>query len=157
MVQNEIGNKKNTFVIDDGTKLIRVENKFGEEICKIHIRGGDIGILDRYNELLQDFDKLVEPLSKVTLKDDGTSSFEDEWNTVKAVENELIQRINKMFDTKDAGNLFATRNAFSTINGEFYAEKVIEMLGNVVAQELAEESDKTKKRLEKYTKDIDNK
>jgi len=148
-------NDKNVFVIDDGTKEISINNKFGEEICKIHIRGGDIGILGRYNELLTDFDKLVEPLSTVTLKDDGTSSFEEDWAIVKKVESELIDRINKVFDTKDAGNLFTTRNAFSTINGEFYVEKVIEMLGNIVAQEMQTESQKSQKRLSKYTKDVE--
>ena len=148
-------NKKYTFEIDDGTKPYFFTNKFGEPIGEIHFRGGDISILDRYNELLADFDKIVEPLGDVRLKDDGTSSFDEDWAVIKSVEAKLIERINAVFDSRDASNLFKNRNAFSTINGEFYVEKVVQALGNVVAQEIAEETEKSKKRLSKYTKDVE--
>ena len=148
-------NNKNTFIIEDGTREYHFENKFGETIGEIHFRGGDISILDRYNELLADFDKIVEPLGNVKLKDDGTSSFEADWAVIKSVEAKLIERINAVFDSRDASNLFKNRNAFSTINGEFYVEKVVQALGNVVAQEIAEETEKSKKRLSKYTKDVE--
>lgn len=146
--------EKYTFTLDDGAKEYSFVNKFGEEIGKMHFRGGDISILDRYNALLNDFDKIVAPLADVSLKDDGTSSFDEDWKKIKEVEKALIERINAIFDSRDAQNLFANRNAFSTINGAFYVEKVIEALGNVVAQEMSEENDKAKKRLEKYTKDV---
>ena len=146
---------KYTFQIDDGTKRYEFTNKFGEPIGVMHFRGGDISIIERYNSLLTDFDKIVAPLSEVTLKDDGTSSFEADWEKVKGVEKEIIDRINAIFDSKDAQNIFKNRNAFSTINGSFYVEKVIEALGNVVAQEMSEEQDKAKKRLDKYTKGLE--
>ena len=145
---------KYNFQIDDGTKEYTFTNKFGQEIGVMHFRGGDIGIVDRYNSLLGDFSDIVKPLADVEIKDDGTSSFDDDWAVIKGVEKELIGRINAIFDSTDAENLFKTRNAFSTINGEFYVEKVISALGNVVAQEMEEESNKARKRLSKYTKDI---
>ena len=146
---------KYTFQIDDGSKCYQFTNKFGEPIGEMHFRGGDISIMDRYNSLLSDFDKIIAPLSEVKLKDDGTSSFEDDWAKIKDVEKAIIERINAIFDSRDAENLFTNRNAFSTINGVFYVEKVIEALGNVVAQEMSEENEKAKKRLAKYTKDMD--
>lgn len=146
--------EKNMFVIDDGTKEFTFTNRYGDEIGKMHFRGGDISILDRYNMLLTDFDKIVAPLSEITMKDDGTSSVDSDWSIIKKVEADLIERINAIFDSRDAQNLFTNRNAFSTINGEFYVEKVIEALGNVVAQEMTEENNKARKRLDKYTKDI---
>ena len=145
----------NIFVLDDGTKEITVENKFHEEICKIHIRGGDISILDRYNDLVKDFDKMVAPLAEIKLKNDGTTSMDDDWKIVKSVEKQFIDRINTLFDMKDAGNLFKTRNAFSTIGGVFYVEHVLKMLGEIVGQEIEEESKKSQKRIAKYTKDVD--
>jgi len=145
---------KYTFTLDDGSREYAFVNKFGEPIGTMHFRGGDISILERYNSLLTDFDKIVAPLSEVSMKDDGTSSVEADWEKIKEVEKALIERINAIFDSHDAENLFKNRNAFSTINGSFYVEKVIEALGNVVAQEMSEEQTKAKKRLEKYTKDI---
>lgn len=143
----------NIFVIDDGTKAITCTNSFGEEIGTFHIRGGDLSILDRYNSLLADFEKIIEPLKTVKLQDDGTSSFDDDWKVVKEVEATFIQRLNDIFGTKDIGNLFKDRNAFSTIGGEFYAEKVVDMLGKVVASEMAEETKKAEARLAKYKKE----
>ena len=144
----------NVFILDDGTKELTIQNNFGEEICKIHVRTGDISILDRYNELLNDFDKIVAPLSGINLKSDGTSSFEEEWKVIKGVEKELVDKLNKMFDTNDIDRLFASRNAFSTIGGVFYVEKVIDMLGKVIADALEQEAKETQKRVEKYTKDF---
>lgn len=145
------------FTLDDGTEELTINNSFGEEICKLHIRTGDIGIVDRYNAFVNDFDKIVAPLQDVSMKTDGTSSFDDDWAKIKSVEQELIERLNKIFDSRDIGNLFETRNAFSTIDGVFYAEKVIDMLGNVVTDAISEEAEKTQKRVSKYTKDVHRK
>lgn len=145
----------NAFIIDDGTKEITFNNQFGEEICKIHIRSGDISIIDRYQALMTDFDKLVAPLSDVKLQNDGTSSFDDDWKVIKDVEQNIIERINAIFDTKDAGKLFEQRNAFSTINGEFYVEKVLTALGEVVSREISHESELAQKRISKYMKGVE--
>ena len=149
-------NKKTTFVIDDGTRCYTFTNKFGDVIGEMHFRGGDISIIDRYNSLLSDFDKIIAPLSQIsTMKDDGTAVTDEDWGIIKDVEKELINRLNAIFDSHDCENLFKNRNAFSTINGEFYVEKIIQALGNVVAQEMNEEKEKTKKRLDKYTKGLE--
>ena len=145
------------FTLDDGTEELVVKNNYNEEIAKIHVRTGDISIVDRYNMFVNDFDDIIAPLSNVSLKSDGTSSFDDDWKTIKAVQEEVIGKLNAIFDSRDIGLLFEKRNAFSTINGVFFVEKVIEMLGNVVSESIAEETEKTKKRVDKYTKDIHRK
>ena len=151
---NEVRKK---FTIDDGTQSYTFTNQYGQEIGTIHIRGGDIGILDRYELLLKDFDKIVEPLSSIQMKIDGTSSFDEDWKTIKSVEQELINRINAVFDMQDGANLFTNRNAFSTINGHFYAENVIKALGELVSQEIEKETEITTERIDKYTKDVQKK
>lgn len=147
----------NIFTLDDGTEELTINNAYGQEIAKIHVRTSDIGIVDRYNELLKDFDKIIEPLGDVSMKSDGTSSFDDDWAKIKDVESELIDKLNAVFDSNDIDKLFETRNAFSTIGGVFYIEKVIEMLGGVVSEAIANETKKTQARVEKYTKDIHRK
>lgn len=142
------------FVVDDGTVELTITNNFKQEICKIHIRPADLSIIDRFNELTEGFADIVEPLKDLHLNNDGTTEVDSEWAKVKEIEKNLIDRLNSVFDSKDIGNLFAKRNAFSTVGGEFYIEKVIEMLGNVVNQEMEAESNKMQKRLEKYTKDL---
>ena len=81
---------------------------------------------------------------------------EDNWAILKKVEGELIQRINALLDSDDANEIFSVRNAFSSINGKFFVEHVIEMLGNVISAYLEEEAELTKARITPYTEDVDN-
>ena len=146
--------RNNVFVLDDGTREIIVNNNFGEEICKLHIRSGDLSIMDRYKELMKEYPDIIAPLASLHMEDDGSSDIDSEWEVIKGVEAKLIEKIDYVFGMRDAKKLFASRNAFSGIGGSFYIEKVLEMLGQVVAQSIDEEGAKTRKRLEKYTKDI---
>ena len=146
--------RNNIFTLDDGTREIIVQNNFGEEICKLHIRSGDLSIMDRYKELMAEYEEIIKPLADIHVNDDGESGIEAEWEVIKGVEAKLIEKIDYVFGMKDAKKLFASRNAFSGIGGSFYIEKVLAMLGNVVAQTIDEEGEKTRKRLEKYTQDI---
>lgn len=143
----------NIFVLEDGTKELTIVNKYKQEICKIHIRPGDLSILDRYNELTEGFSDIVAPLSGIELNNDGTSDMEG-WQKVKEIEQELIDRLNTVFDSNDIGNIFKNRNAFSSIDGKFYVEHVIEMLGKVALDEMEAENVKVQKRVDKYTKDL---
>ena len=148
--------RNNIFTLDDGTREIIVQNNFGEEICKLHIRSGDLSIMDRYKKLMEEYPEIVKPLSDLHVEDDGSSDISAEWEIIKGVEAKLIEKIDYVFGMKDAKKLFASRNAFSGIGGSFYIEKVLAMLGNVVAQTIDEEGEKTRKRLEKYTKDLED-
>ena len=145
----------NVFVLDDGTKEIVLNNNYGEEIAKIHIRAGDYSIIDRYNNLAKDFAEITEPLTKISLNADGTNAFESDWAVLKSVEKDLIDRLNVLFDTHDMGKIFETRNAFSSVGGHFFAENVIEVLGRVVTKSIEEGTKAAEKRTAKYLKDLD--
>lgn len=148
-------NKELRAVIDDGTREIPVENKYGKLICKIYIRPADISILDRYQKLTSDFKDIVEPLKNIGINNDGTVTFEHEWKIMKEVEADLKKRINELFDMDEADQIFATRNPFSSIRGKFFCETVIEAIGNIIAEAVEEEMKLSKKRTDKYLKDID--
>ena len=55
-------------VVDDGTKAIPIENKFGKEICTIYVRPGDLSIIDRYNEVIKTLPDIVTPLKNLDIK-----------------------------------------------------------------------------------------
>lgn len=145
-----VNNPAQTFAVDDGTKEITLVNSYGKVICKLHIRTGDISILDRYNSLMNDFDQITKPLSRLNLKNDGTASFDKDWAALKKVEGILKQKLNDLFDMDEADDIFATRNPFSSIGGEFFIEKVLKVLGDAFTQAVQEEAELSKKRVEKY-------
>lgn len=141
-------------IIDDGTREIPIKNKFGKLICNIYIRPADISILDRYQRLTDDFEDIIKPLQTVNINPDGTAAFEEEWDALKKAEDVLKKRLNEVFDMEEADEIFKTRNPFSSINGKFFCESVIEVIGNLITDSIEEAYEESEKRMEKYLKDI---
>ena len=94
-------------VVDDGTREIPIVNKFGKLICNVYIRPSDLSIIDRYQNLVTDFDDIVKPLESLDIKNDGTAFVDSDWQILKSVENNLKQRINELFDMEEADEIFA--------------------------------------------------
>lgn len=137
-------------VVDDGTREVVLTNTFGKEICKVYFRPADFSILDRYRKLMNDFEDIVKPLSELDIQRDGTATVEEEWPVLKGVETELKKRLNELFDMEEADAIFATRNPFSSVGGQFFAQRVLEALGGVIEQTMAEEVDASRRRTDKY-------
>lgn len=144
------------FTLEDGTKEITLVNPFGKVICKLHIRTGDIGIYDRYKALMENFDSIVQPLADVNINSDGTVSFEDQWEIVKKVEANFKRQLNELLDMDEADAIFATRKPFSSVNGRFFAENVIEVLGQVIASAIEEETKLSAERIKKHLDDLED-
>lgn len=142
-------------VIDDGTREVPIVNKFGRLVCKVYFRPADISIIDRYNSLIKDFDKIVKPLEDLDIKNDGTATFEKDWEVLKKVELELKRKIDELFDMEEADEIFAKRNPFSSVGGHFFAEVVLNALGEVISQAIDEEAKLSKQRTDKYLSDLE--
>lgn len=146
---------RNVVVVDDGTREIPIVNRFGKPICKIHIRPADFSIFDRYNALMADFDHMVEPLKNLSLKNDGTAVFEQDWQVLKQVERNLKDKLNELFDMDEADDIFARRNPFSSVGGKFFCLVVLDALGTVIAQAIDEEAQLSEQRMAEYLSDIE--
>lgn len=144
------------FMLEDGTKEITLVNPFGKVICKLHIRTGDIGIYDRYKALMANFDSIIRPLADVDINLTGEAAIEDKWEIVKKVEDNLKQRINELFDMDEADALFATRKPFASVNGHFFVENVLTVLGQVIASAIDEEAKLSAERVRKHLEDIED-
>lgn len=146
--------KNLTVVVDDGTKEYTLTNKQGKVICKVCFRPADYSIIDRYNAMVDELGKIVQPLEAVSLKNDGSAVFEDDWAVIKSVEQQLVDKLNALFDMEDAAAIFEKRHAFSSVGGEFFCFRVIEALGNVISSAVTEEAKLSQKRMAKYMSDI---
>lgn len=148
-------NKELRGVIDDGTRKIPLENKFGKLICYIYIRPADLSIFDRYKQLTTDFQDIIKPLEKLDLNNNGEPNFDDDWEVFKEVEAELKRRINALFDIDEADDIFAKRNPFSSVGGKFFCESVIEVIGNLIAEAVEEEMTLSTQRMNAYLEDLE--
>ena len=137
-------------VVDDGTREIPLVNKFGKLICNVYIRPADFSILDRYNDFINDFESVVAPLKDLSIERDGTVTLEEDWAVLKQVEQVIKDRFNALFDMDEADEIFAKRNAFSSVGGEFFCAKVLVALGEVIAQAINEEAALSEKRILPY-------
>ena len=50
----------NEIIIDDGSVKVPIRNKHGEQIGEFSFRPTDIGIVDRFNSVAAEFDKIVD-------------------------------------------------------------------------------------------------
>ena len=136
-------------IVDDGTREIPLVNKYGKTICTVYMRPADFSIVDRYNALMLNFNDVVKPLTELSIRNDGTAEFEQDWQVLKVVEANLKQKI----DEADA--IFAKRNPFSSVGGEFFCLKVLTALGGVITEAIEEEAELSHKRMDKYLHDIE--
>lgn len=146
--------EKFTAVVDDGTREIPIVNMFGKHICTIYFRPADFSIFDRYNDLVSTIPDLVKPLENVSIKNDGTAEFEEDWAIISGVEKELIRKIDELFDMEGAEQIFAKRHAFSSVGGEFFCMRVLDSLGDVIKEAVEEEAAKSQARMDEYLSDI---
>ena len=148
-------NGKTVFSLDDGTKEITFVNNYGQVICRVHFRAGDLSIMDRFEELQKTLPQMLEPLTKMDINPDGTTTSDDAWAEMKKVEGVVKQQINKLLDTNEADLLLKNRNPFSSVGGAFYIEKVLDALGQAISASVKEEAALFEERTKKYVDDID--
>lgn len=137
-------------VVDDGTREVPLVNKFGKLICNIYFRPADFSIIDRYNDLKERLESIVLPLKELSLNNDGTAVFEKDWAVLKKVEGDIKREFDFLFDMEEADDIFAKRNPFSSVHGQFFCLRVFEALGGVLEAAIAEEAALSQKRVAKY-------
>lgn len=137
-------------VIDDGTREYRVENKYGKVICTLHFRPGDISIAERYRAMRDSFADIVKPLADLNIKADGTAADDAAMDAIHAADLSLRRALGRLLDSDDAADIFAERNPFSSVGGHFFCEVVLDALGEIVGEVMAEEAEASAKRTAKY-------
>lgn len=159
MAENKIQNVQNTqqnvneIVIDDGSVRVPIRNKQGEEIGVFFFRPTDIGIIDRFNELADDFDNITAPLESVNINPDGTVDEKNdaELAAIKEAEGLLYAACDKLFGGNMSEAFFGKMHPFSPINGHFYCENALQAVGGYISRQFAREVRKVNSRVDRYT------
>lgn len=136
--------------IDDGTREYVLENKYGQEICKLHFRPADLSIAERYNQMRGSFDEIVKPLETISINADGTASVDDDIRVLHDVDLAFRRKINELLDMDDADKIFEKRNPFSSVGGRFFAEHILDAVGQIITETIEAESKASAARMSKY-------
>lgn len=139
--------------VDDGSVKESILNKFGDEIGVFYFRPTDIGIIERYNKIANDFDKIVEPLKDIDVNPDGTTDENDELSLAAMKESEklLYEACDYIFGGNMSDAFFGKMRPFSVVNGRFYAENALEAVGNYISKQFEKETKRINSRVDKYT------
>ena len=148
----EIKNLSMNIVVDDGSRRVPIMNTQGEEIGVFSFRPTDVGIIKRYNEMVNGFDSIVEPLESLYgAGDDITDPKYVE--ALNAAEGRLYQAVNTLFDRDDAADaFFGKMNPFSPVEGEFYCARVLTAVGQYINGAFDTETAKFSANAKKYAK-----
>ena len=147
--------KTMNIVVDDGLRRVPIMNTMGEEIGVFAFRPTDLGIIERFNALVGQFDQIVEPLLNLDTDAENDNTVYQE--ALTEATNRLYTAVNEMFGADMAGAFFGKMKPFSPVDGEFYFQRALEALGKFINAQFDAETAKFKKRVEKYTKAVKRK
>ena len=150
----EMKNSAMEIVVDDGSERVPIKNTFGDEIGVFYFRPTDIGIVNRYNKIAKDFEKITEPLEDADVGPDGAASDPLDEESIAALneaEKRLYEATDYLFGGEMSKAFFGSMHPFSPVGGRFYCEIAIEAVGNFISGRFDTQTDAITKRIEKYT------
>ena len=158
MAEN-IKNLSMNIVVDDGSRRVPIMNTSGEEIGAFTFHPTDIGIIQRYNDLVDRFDGIVAPLEALSAEADDLLDITDPRyaGALGEAAERLYDAVNTLLGSGDAAQaFFGSMNPFSPVDGDFYCTRVLDALGSYIGAafetETAKFSDKAKKYAKKATR-----
>ena len=146
-------NNVNPFiVVDDGSRRVPIQNTRGEEIGVFTFRPTDIGIIQRFNDMVSGFDKIIEPLEVINeLGDDESITDAKYVDAIHAAETLLYEAVDKLFGSDGAAQaFFGCMNPFSPVDGEFYCTNVLNAVGAYIDAAFDSETEKFSEKAKKY-------
>ena len=150
------GNAMNfAITVDDGSRRVPILNTDGEEIGAFRFHPTDIGIIERFNRMAEQFDAIAEPLEGLSVPEGGEMELTDPKlvEALSEAEKRLNDAVNRLFGSDDAAvAFFGKMHPFSPVNGEFYATQVLEKVGAFIGAQFDTETKAMSKKARKYLK-----
>lgn len=143
--------KVEELVVDDGSITVPIKNPNGEQIGVFKFRPSDIGIINRYNEIVDRLPEIVKPLEGANIEPSGEGSDIESMEIINEVEKKLFELIDYLFDGNAAEAFFGKMHAFSPVDGKFYCENVLDAVGAFISKRFEAEAKKVSAHVEKYT------
>ena len=141
--------------VDDGARRVPIMNMEGEEIGAFRFHPTDLGIIERYNRMAEQFDAITEPLEGLSVPEGGEMALTDPKlvEALSEAEKRLHDAVNQLFGSDDAAEaFFGKMYPFSPVNGEFYATQVLEKVGAFIGAQFDTETKAMSKKAQKYLK-----
>lgn len=141
-------------VVDDGSRRVPIQNTHGEEIGAFVFHPTDVGIIERFNRMAEQFDEIMEPLASLeTAEGEEVDLTSDKYaGPLREATERAYAAVDEMFGgTGAAEAFFGSMNPFSPVEGEFYCTRVLNAVGDYIGAQFEQETKKFSERVKKYT------
>lgn len=134
----------NQIVIDSGFKTYEVVNERKELIGKISFNPSDANIVHRYQEVVEDLEKL-----DFNFETENTEEFAEKMNQLERV---VFEKIDYLVNAEIAETFFSIMGPFSPLaSGQFFVESVINAIGQAITQETGRRVKRINQKIQKHT------
>lgn len=134
----------NTVIIEDGLKTYDIANKSGKIYGSFSFEPSDMGILKRYNEVINAFEKMDLNFSN----DDIAKNIEK----FVEIESVVYEKFDYLFNTEISKTLFSVTSPLTILpSGKMFLEASLEAIGQVIEGETGERVKKMNNRIRKHT------
>jgi hypothetical protein len=143
----------NAFItVDDGSRRVPIKNTRGEDIGEFTFHPTDMGIIQRFNDMVNGFDKIIEPLEIISEVGDDEDITDTKYtDALHEAENRIYKAVDDLFGGEGAAQAFFGRmNPFSPVDGEFYCFNVLNAVGAYIDAAFNAETAKFSERAKKY-------
>lgn len=133
----------NNLEFDDGLKHLAIN---GDENRIITINPTDIAVIKRYNEVIPQLDELSEKYKEIPQ--------EKTVEIISELDKKAREFIDYIIGSSVSETVFGTANCLSYAGGQTIFENFLTAYMNYMTPAIKSEYEKSKKRIEKYTKHI---
>ena len=148
-VSNQV--EEDVIVVNDGLRLVKVQNSLGEVIGQFKFNPTDINIVNRYNEISEQFGEVVKPLENASITSDGEGADDDSVAILNKAEEKMIELMDYMMNCDSRAAFFSKTHLFTPTGGAFYCENVINAIGDFITAKFDSEVKKVNARIDKHT------
>ena len=146
-MSEETKNNVMQLTVDDGSRRYEIKNTLGDVVGEFTLTPTDLGIYERYAKMQEEIEAIVKPIEEMGEEAD-VQKFAD---ATQAMKERLFAAINRMFGGDVAGKLFGRLHPFTPVDGRFYFDRVLEVVGAQINAVFESEAAKFGAHVEKYT------
>ena len=139
-----------TIVIDDGAVKVAIQNQFGERIGTFRFYPTDVNIVNRYNEVSDQFETILAPLINANISPEGEGEDASSVEILNEAGDKMIALMDYVLNANSREAFFSKTHIFTPIGGMFFCEKVYDSIGKYISKRFDAEVNRVNVRMKQH-------
>ena len=139
-----------TIVIDDGAVEVAIQNQFGERIGTFRFYPTDVNIVNRYNEVSDQFETILAPLINANISPEGEGEDASSVEILNEAGDKMIALMDYVLNANSREAFFSKTHIFTPMGGMFFCEKVYDAIGKYISKRFDAEVNRVNVRMKQH-------